>query len=83
MGFSYTRPYDILDTGCGLLAPALSVSRLCGQVDDFTPFVRNWLPEIYTLTFSLGWLGPLGWPDPVPVRTGIAIGFLPLAPRQS
>jgi len=24
MGFSYTRPYDILDTGRGFLAPAVS-----------------------------------------------------------
>jgi hypothetical protein len=41
MGFSYTRPYDILDTGCVLLAPALSVPCLSGQVDDFMPFGRN------------------------------------------
>jgi len=50
MGFSYTKPYDILDTGCVLLAPALCDPYLFGQVDDFTPFARNWLPAIYSLS---------------------------------
>src|ERR1700733_8240958 len=53
MGFSYTKPYDILDTGCVLLAPVLCSPCLCGQVDDFTPFVRNWLPEINSLALYL------------------------------
>jgi len=38
MGFSYTRPFDILDTGRGLLAPTVFKSCLFQQADDSTPF---------------------------------------------
>src|ERR1035438_6462510 len=68
MGFSYTRPYDILDTGHVLVAPALSGACLTGRV-----MILRHLPKIGCLKLNLNFfLSVPAWQwasDPAPYAT--------------
>src|SRR5271157_552686 len=78
IGFSYTTPYENLDTGRILFAPALSsFLALPTPASAGRSMILRHMARIQTLTFSFGCAGPL------PDRSGIAIGFLPRPPRQS
>jgi len=78
IGFSYTRPYENLDTGRILFAPALSsFFCLCELLPLRAVKILRHMARIQAFTFSFGCAGPL------PDRSGMAIGFLPRSPRHS